>query len=68
MDSVITAIVNNGLGVGSFIAFIYFINIYLSKMNTTLSDVAKTLVLIQNNLDNLSERVSDIESKVNKQC
>lgn len=66
MDTLITAIVNNGLGVGSFIAFIYFINVYLSKMNSTLSDVAKTLVLIQNNLDNLSERVSDIESKVNK--
>lgn len=66
MDNLITAIVNNGLGVGSFIAFIYFINVYLSKMNITLSDVAKTLVLIQNNLDNLSSRVSDIESKVNK--
>ena len=66
MDALITAIVNNGLGVGSFIAFIYFINVYLSKMDSTLSDVAKTLVLIQDNLDNLSERVSDIESKVNK--
>lgn len=66
MDTLITAIINNGLGVGSFIAFIYFINVYLSKMNITLTDVAKTLVLIQNNLDNLSERVSEIEGKVNK--
>ena len=66
MDNLITAIVNNGLGVGSFIAFIYFINVYLSKMNSTLSDVSKVLVLIQDNLDKLSERVLDIESKVNK--
>lgn len=66
MDTLITAIVNNGLGVGSFIAFIYFINVYLSKMNSTLSDVSKVLVLIQDNLDKLSERVLDIESKVNK--
>lgn len=66
MDTLITAIVNNGLGVGSFIAFIYFINVYLSKMNSTLSDVSKVLVLIQDNLDKLSERVLDIESKINK--
>ena len=66
MESLITAIVNNGLGVGSFIAFIYFINMYLSKMNNTLSDVAKTLNSIQLNLNNLSERVSDIEEKIKK--
>lgn len=66
MENLIAAIVNNGLGVGSFIAFIYFINVYLSKMNSTLSDVSKVLVLIQDNLDKLTERVLDIESKVNK--
>lgn len=64
MEEVINAIVNNGLGVASFIAFIYFINTYMSKMDNTMSEISKTLTLIQGNLMTLQSRVDDIEEKM----
>lgn len=65
MEELINAIVNNGLGVASFIAFIYFINTYMSKMDNTMSEISKTLTLIQGNLITLQSRVDDIENKIN---
>ena len=64
MDELINAIVNNGLGVASFIAFIYFINTYMNKMDNTMSEISKTLTLIQSNLITLQSRVDDIENKM----
>lgn len=64
MEEFINAIVNNGLGVASFIAFIYFINTYMSKMDSTMSEISKTLTLIQGNLITLQSRVEDIEEKI----
>lgn len=64
MEELINAIVNNGLGVASFIAFIYFINTYMSKMDNTMSEISKTLTLIQGNLMTLQTRVDDIETKI----
>lgn len=64
MEEFINAIVNNGLGVASFIAFIYFINTYMSKMDNTMSEISKTLTLIQGNLMTLQSRVDDIEEKM----
>lgn len=65
MEELINAIVNNGLGVASFIAFIYFINTYMSRMDNTMSEISKTLTLIQGNLITLQARVDDIENKMN---
>ena len=65
MEELINAIVNNGLGVASFIAFIYFINTYMSRMDNTMSEISKTLKLIQGNLITLQSRVDDIENKMN---
>lgn len=64
MNEIIQVIVNNGLGVASFIALIYFINTTLKDMNTNLVVIKDTLVLVQTNLIQLSERVSDIEDKI----
>lgn len=64
MEELINAIVNNGLGVASFIAFIYFINTYMSRMDNTMSEISKTLTLIQGNLITLQSRVDDIENKI----
>ncbi|MBO7080018.1 MAG: hypothetical protein J6W64_09450 [Bacilli bacterium] len=64
MEEFINAIVNNGLGVASFIAFIYFINTYMSKMDNTMSEISKTLTLIQGNLMTLQSRIDDIEEKI----
>lgn len=65
MEEVLNIIVNNGLGVASFIAFIYFINTYMSKMDNTMSEISKTLTLIQGNLITLQSRVDEIEEKIN---
>lgn len=65
MEDLLNAIVNNGLGVASFIAFIYFINTYMSRMDNTMSEISKTLTLIQGNLITLQSRVDEIEEKIN---
>ena len=64
MENLIEIIVNNGLGIASFIALIYFMNTSLKDMNVNMVNIKDTLVLIQSNLIKLSERVSDIEEKV----
>jgi hypothetical protein len=64
MEEFIQVIVNNGLGVASFIALIYFINTTLKDMNSNLTTIKDTLILVQTNLIKLSERVSDVEEKI----
>lgn len=64
MQDFVQIIVNNGLGVASFIALIYFMNTSLKDMNTNMVAIKDTLVLIQTNLIKLSERVSDVEEKI----
>lgn len=65
MEELVNIVINNGIGVSSFIAFIYFINKYLVKMNDVLTDVSSTLKLVQANLTELTTRVNDIENRVN---
>ena len=65
MEEFVNIIINNGIGVSSFIAFIYFINKYLVRMNDVLTDVSSTLKLVQANLTELTTRVNDIENRVN---
>lgn len=64
MEEIIQIIVNNGLGVASFIALIYFINTTLKDMNTNMTTIKDTLILVQTNLIKLSERITDIEEKI----
>ena len=66
MNDLINLIVNNGLGVASFIALIYFMKVSISKTNDTLKEINNTLVTIQTSLINLSERVSDLEEMKEK--
>ena len=65
MEEFVNIIINNGIGVSSFIAFIYFINKYLVKMNDVLTDVSSTLKLVHAKLTELTTRVNDIENRVN---
>lgn len=64
MQEITNVVMNNGLGVASFIALLYFINTYMSKMDKTMDEISKTLTLIQVNLVNLESRVNDIENKI----
>lgn len=65
MEQFINVIVNNGLGVASFLALLIFMYKYMNKMESTLNEISKTLTLIQTNLTSLSNRVDEIENKIN---
>lgn len=66
MEQLINLIVQNGIGVGSFIALLYFMGTYLKDIKETNEEVSRTLLLIQNNLSSLQARVETIESKVER--
>lgn len=66
MKEIIDIIVQNGLGVASFIALIYFMATSLKDIKETNEEISKTLTLIQTNLVNLESRVSMIENKVER--
>lgn len=61
MEQIINVIVQNGLGVASFIALIWFMNTTLNDMNNNMSEISKTLLLIQSNLSSLQNRIDEIE-------
>lgn len=67
MEEIINIIVQNGLGVGSFIAFLFFIFRYEDKQSETLNSISDTLLQVQITLSSLAERVDNIERKVNKE-
>ena len=70
MEEIGTFIVNNGLGVASFIILVYFMKEYLSKLNDSViqinrtnEEIAETLVSVKNSLTDLQYRVDKIEKK-----
>ena len=67
MEEIINIIVQNGLGVGSFIAFLFFIFRYEDKQSETLKGISDTLLQVQITLSSLAERVDNIERKVNNE-
>lgn len=66
MEELIQLIVNNGLGIASFFALIYFMDKYLSKINVTNEEIAQTLVSVKDSLEDLRNRVDKIENKTKK--
>ena len=67
MEEIINIIVQNGLGVGSFIAFLFFIFRYDDIQSDTLNKISDTLLQVQITLSSLSERVDNIERNVNNE-
>jgi len=63
MGEVLEVITNNGLGVMSFIALLYFMNTSLKEIKQSTEKISDTLVTIQASLISLTERVSDLEHK-----
>lgn len=61
MDDLVNIVVNNGLGIASFLSLIYFMFHYVEKINTVIEDISKTLVSIEKSLSDLSMRVERIE-------
>lgn len=64
MEDIINIVMNNGIGIACFIALLYFVNNYISKMNDTLMQVSLTLNSIKDSLITLSSRVDKIEEKI----
>ena len=66
MEQLIQVVVQNGVGVTSFIALLYFMATSLKDIKNTTVEISKTLLLIQNNLTSLQSRVETIENKVER--
>ena len=67
MEEIVQLIVNNGLGVASFLALIYFMNSYITKINEILVKISDTLEDIEKNLSQLSIRVERMEKEIDKE-
>ena len=69
MEDIINIILNNGLGVASFIVLIYFVKQYLDKTSSAIEEVNKSLLAIQTAMLQLSERILQLETikKVKKE-
>ena len=65
MEELIKVIVDNGLGIGSFIALLYFIFTYVNSLNDTMAKITNTLIQIQINLATMTDRIDKIEEKIN---
>ena len=70
MAEIIKLVVDNGIAVACFIAFIYFIfvdkkesNELYKSHNEILKEINDTLVKMQVNLQQLNDRVEKIENK-----
>lgn len=63
MEEIFQVIVNNGLGIGSFLALLYFMDKYLSKINATNEKISETLVSVEKSLTDLTNRVDKIEKR-----
>lgn len=66
MEQIVNVVVQNGVGVGSFLALLYFMNTSLKDIKTNTEEITKTLILMQGNLNSLAQRVEIIENKVNE--
>ena len=66
MEQIISVIVQNGVGVGSFIALLYYIFKHQDKSDDTLKEISQTMTNIDKSLSTLTDRVDKIEEKINK--
>ena len=64
--NLVNLVLNNGLGVASFIVLIYFVKQYLDKTSTAIEEVNKSLISIQTAMIQLSERIIQLETTKKK--
>ena len=66
MEELVNLVVQNGIGVASFVALLYFMGTSLKDIKNIVEEISTTLLLIQNNLTALQARVETIENKVER--
>lgn len=67
MQEIIKVVVDNGLGIGSFIALLYFIFTYVKSLNETMTKISNTMVQMQINMATMTDRIDKIEEKIKGQ-
>ena len=63
MNDFFNLVVQNGLGVASFVALIYFMQTSLKDMTKAMNQISTTLIQIQLNLSELNGRVDNLENR-----
>ena len=66
MEEIGKIIIDNGLGVASFVALLMFIFKYEDKQSSLLNKISDTMIQIQITLATLTDRVDKIEDVINK--
>ena len=65
MQEIIKVCVENGLGIASFIALLYFIFTYVKSLNETMTRISNTMIQMQINMEKMTDRIDKIEEKIN---
>ena len=65
MEELFILIVDNGLGIGSFIALLYFIFTYVKELNETMTKISNAMIQMQINMEKMTDRIDKIEEKIN---
>ena len=63
MEEIFKLVVDNGLGIGSFIALLYFIFTYVKSLNETMTKISNTMIQMQINMATMTDRIDKIEEK-----
>lgn len=66
MEEIFKLVVDNGLGIGSFIALLYFIFVYVKELNETMTKISNTMIQMQINMATMTDRIDKIEEKINR--
>ena len=64
MEQIIKVCVENGLGIASFIALLYFIFTYVKSLNETMTKISNTMIKMQINMVTMTDRIDKIEEKM----
>ena len=65
MEELFKLVVDNGLGIGSFVALLYFIFTYVKSLNDTMIKISNTMIQMQINMEKMTDRIDKIEEKIN---
>lgn len=65
MEEIIKVIVDNGLGIGSFICLIIFYFTYVKELNETMTKISNTMIQMQISMATMTDRIDKIEEKIN---
>lgn len=63
MENIVDIIMNNGIGVACIIYFMYFNSTTLNAMTETMNEVKQSLILFNERLENIEEKIDRKKSK-----